>query len=93
MNLFKGVRIAADGTVVPQLGPFAAGRSLVLRAEMDLILVVANCPHGLDARPWSITPLRVTAWRGPVTAADDPIRTATPERLRAFLNTEDLYRR
>jgi len=93
INLFKGVRIAADGTVVPQLGPFAAGRALVLRAEMDLILVVANCPHGLDSRPWSITPLRVTAWRGPVTAADDPIRTATPERLRAFLNTEDLYRR
>jgi urea carboxylase-associated protein 2 len=93
ITLFKGVRIAEDGAVVPQLGPFAPGRSLVLRAEMDLILVVANCPHVLDERPWSITPLRATAWRGPVTAADDPIRTATPERLRAFLNTEDLYRR
>jgi urea carboxylase-associated protein 2 len=93
INLFKGVRIADDGAVVPQLGPFAPGRSLVLRAEMDLILVIANCPHVLDERPWSITPLRATAWRGPPTAADDPIRTATPERLRAFLNTEDLYRR
>jgi urea carboxylase-associated protein 2 len=93
INLFKGVRIADDGAVVPQLGPFAPGRSLVLRAEMDLILVIANCPHVLDERPWSITPLRATAWRGPPTAADDPIRNATPERLRAFLNTEDLYRR
>ena len=93
INLFKGVRIADDGAVVPQLGPFAPGRSLVLRAEMDLILVIANCPHVLDERPWSITPLRATAWRGPPTAPDDPIRTATPERLRAFLNTEDLYRR
>ena len=37
--------------------------------------------------------LRVTAWRGPVTPEDDPIRTATAERRRAFLNTEDLYRR
>ncbi len=93
INLFKGVRIGADGSVTAQLGPFAPGRALVLRAEMDLILVLANCPHVLDARPWSVTPLRATAWRGPVTAEADPIRTATPERLRAFLNTEDLYRR
>jgi len=93
INLFKGVRIGADGGVTTQLGPFAPGRSLILRAEMDLILVIANCPHVLDPRPWSVTPLRATAWRGPITAADDPIRTATPERLRAFLNTEDLYRR
>lgn len=93
INLFKGVRIAADGAILPELGPFAPERSLVLRAEMDLILVLANCPHVLDDRPWSVTPLRVTAWRGPVTTEDDPIRNATPERRRAFLNTEDLYRR
>ena len=92
INLFKGVRIGADGAVIPELGPFEPGRSLVLRAEMDLILVIANCPHVLDPRPWSVTPLRATAWRGPITVEDDPIRTATPERLRAFLNTEDLYR-
>ena len=75
------------------VGPFDAGRAVTLRAEMDVIIVIANCPHVLDARPWSVTPLRATAWRGPMTAETDPIRTATPERLRAFLNTEDLYRR
>ena len=93
INLFKGVRIAADGAVEPRLGPFAAGRTVVLRAEMALIAVIANCPHVLDPRPWTVTPLRATAWRGPITPEDDPIRTATPEGLRAFLNTEDLYRR
>lgn len=93
VNLFKSVRIAADGTVEPELGPFAPGRSLTLRAEMALIVVIANCPHVLDARPWSVTPLRTTAWRGPVTPDDDDIRNATPESVRAFLNTEDLYRR
>lgn len=93
INLFKGVRIAADGSVEPEIGPFPAGRTLVLRAEMDLIVVLANCPHVLDSRPWSVTPLRATAWRGPVTSADDPIRNATPERQRAFVNTEDHYRR
>lgn len=92
INLFKGVRISTDGTVAPQLGPFTPGRSLILRAEMALIVVIANCPHVLDARPWTVTPLRATAWRGPVTPEEDDIRTATPEGFRAFLNTEDLYR-
>ena len=93
LNLFKGVRIAADGKVEPQLGPFAPGRSLVLRAEMDVIVVIANCPHVLDPRDYRVTPLRATAWRGPVTPQDDAIRNATPEGLRAFLNTEDMVRR
>ncbi len=92
INLFKGVRIGTDGAIATDLGPFAPGRELVLRAEMDVILVLANCPHVLDRRPWSVTPLRATAWRGPVTPPDDAIRNATPERQRAFLNTEDLYR-
>lgn len=91
---FKGVRIAEDGTTEPQVGPFAPGRTLLLRAEMDLIVVLANCPHVLDPRPdYTVTPLRATAWRGSPAATDDPIRTATPEGLRAFLNTEDLYAR
>lgn len=94
LNLFKGVRIEADGTATPQVGPFPSSREVVLRAEMDLMLVLANCPHVLDPRrEWSVTPLRATAWKGEVTPADDPLRQATPEGLRAFLNTEDYYAR
>jgi hypothetical protein len=40
-----------------------------------------------------VTPARASAWRGPVTPPEDPVRTATPEGLRAFLNTEDYYSR
>ncbi|MEI6485682.1 MAG: urea amidolyase associated protein UAAP1 [Sphingomonadales bacterium] len=94
ITLFKGTRIEADGTITPVIGPFAPGREVLLRAEMALIIVIANVPHRLDPRPdYNATPLRLTAWRGPVTPADDPIRNATPEGLRAFLNVEDLYRR
>ncbi|WP_022683852.1 urea amidolyase associated protein UAAP1 [Sphingobium bisphenolivorans] len=94
VNLFKGARIEGDGGIAPQIGPFAPGRSLILRAEMDVIVVIANCPHVLDPRKqWTVTPLRATAWRGPVTPQDDPIRTATPEGLRAFENVEDYFRR
>jgi urea carboxylase-associated protein 2 len=93
INLFKSARIETDGAVIPILGPFAPGRTVILRAEMDVIFVVANCPHVLDTRPWNVTPLRATAWRGPVTDAQDPIRNATPEGRRAFLNVDDYYRR
>ncbi|MES2492591.1 MAG: urea amidolyase associated protein UAAP1 [Pseudomonadota bacterium] len=94
VNLFKGVTIAADGTTVAEIGPFPPAREVLLRAEMDLIAVLANCPHVLDPRTeWSVAPLRLTAWQGPVTPADDTVRNAAPEGQRAFLNTEDYYLR
>jgi urea carboxylase-associated protein 2 len=94
VNLFKPVRIAADGATVLNPGPFPPGRQVTLRAEMDVIVVLANCPHVLDPRPaYTVTPVRASAWRGPVTPADDPVRNATPEGLRAFLNVEDYHAR
>ncbi|MCJ2183021.1 urea carboxylase-associated family protein [Novosphingobium sp. 1949] len=94
INLFKGARIEKDGTITPDVGPFEAGREVILRAEMDVIVVIANCPHVMDPREeWSVTPLRASAWRGPVTSEDDALRNASPEGRRAFLNTEDYYRR
>jgi urea carboxylase-associated protein 2 len=93
VTLFKAVRIDGDGVTHAELGPFPPGRSLTLRAEMDMILILANCPHVLDQRPYSVTPLRIIAAAGPATADDDAIRTASPEGLRAYLNTEDYYRR
>jgi len=94
INLFKGCRIEEDGTITPDVGPFDPGRAVTLRAEMDVIVVIANCPHVLDPREtWTVTPLRATAWRGPVTPQDDAVRNASPEGLRAFLNVEDYFRR
>lgn len=91
---FKGVRVEEGGGTTPLTGPFAPGRGVLLRAEMDLIVVLANCPHVLDPRDaFTVTPVRATAWKGSVTEIDDPIRIAAPEGLRAFLNTEDYYRR
>jgi urea carboxylase-associated protein 2 len=94
INLFKGTRIEADGSITPIVGPFAPGRAVILRAEMEVIVVIANCPHVADPRAeYASTALRVTAWRGPVTPESDPVRGAAPEGLRAYLNTEDYYRR
>lgn len=94
VTLFKGAKIEADGAITPVVGPFAHAREVLLRCEMDVILVVANCPQVLDPRKgWHSTPLRLTAWRGPVTPDTDRVRNASPEATRAFLNTEDHFRR
>jgi urea carboxylase-associated protein 2 len=94
INWFKGVRIEADGATRLALGPYAPGRQVTLRAETDIIVVLANCPHVLDPRPeYAVTPARALAWRGVATPEDDPIRNATPEGLRAFQNVEEDLRR
>lgn len=89
INLFKRVRIDDDGATHVEIGPYPTGRSLTLRSEMDVILVIANCPHVLDPREsYASTPVRVTAWQDAITPESCPIRNAAPESLRAFLNTE-----
>lgn len=94
VNFFKPVRIADDGATKLDVGPFAPGREIVLRAEMNVLMVIANCPHVLDPRPaYSVTPLRASAWRGEVTDVGDAIRTATPEGLRAYENVEAWFGR
>lgn len=94
INWFKGVKIEPNGATTFQGGPFAPGRQVTLRAEMDLIVVLANCPHVRDPRDaYTVTPARAVAWRGPATPEDDPIRNATPEGLRAFQNLEEDLRR
>jgi urea carboxylase-associated protein 2 len=93
INWFKGVTILPDGSTrfVSARNP---GQSVTFRAEMDVIVMLANCPHVLDPRPeYVVTPVRALAWRGPATLADDPVRNATPEGLRAFLNVEEDLRR
>ncbi len=91
VNFFKGVRIGPDGELEFDGSPTAAGRRVELRAELDVLVVVANTPHVLDPRPdYHVTPVRVSAWRdAPTTRADDAW-SATPEAERAFLQTEEL---
>ncbi len=94
INWFKGVRIAPDGATQLQAGPHAGGRSVLLRAEMPVIVVLANCPHVLDTRTqYTVTPVRASAWRGPRATAADTIRNASPEARRAFDNTDEYLHR
>ena len=93
LNFFKHVRAGPDGSLAfaPD-GSAPAGAFVELRAEMNVLVVAVNTPHVLDPRPaYTATPLRVTAFRGPVTPPCDAVRVATPEAVRAFQNTEDFF--
>jgi hypothetical protein len=90
VNLFKSVRVHDDGSLHLDGEP-VPNTHVHLRAEQDVFVVVANVAHPLDDRTDAGTPVRVTAWRAE-RPADDPFRHTTPERLRAFLNTEEIVR-
>ena len=90
VNLFKSVRVTDDGAMHLDGAP-TAPTYVELRAELDLIVLLANTPHPLDDRDgYHGTTARVTAWRAAPTTSDDQFRASTPERLRAFQNTDEL---
>ncbi|HEV7722675.1 MAG TPA: urea amidolyase associated protein UAAP1 [Iamia sp.] len=88
IDLFKGAPVGPDGSLGWD-GDVRPGAYVELRAELPLIVTVVDVPHPRDPRPdYTVTALRVTAWRGAPAAEDDPVRTATPEATRAYLATE-----
>jgi urea carboxylase-associated protein 2 len=88
ISFFQGVRIDADGRPVFE-GSAGPGTAVTLRAEVPLLLLVANTAHPLDPREFTSTPLEVLAWAGDPTNDTDPLWGATPEGRRAFVNTRD----
>lgn len=89
ISLFKGARVAVDGSLthLPGAGP---GKHITIKAELPLVLLVANVPHVLDPRDdYTVTRLRITAWRDTPTAATEALWSSTPEGERAFMNTAD----
>ena len=86
---FKGTAVEADGTLTWRGAPTEPGAHVELVAEMDLIVTLAVTPHVLDPRPaYTTGPVRVTAWRSAPTAPDDEQWHSSPERERAYLNTQ-----
>lgn len=89
ISFFKGVRVLADGSPA-FLGAKAPGGSITIKAELPIILLLANTAHPLDPRPtYSSTPLAVEARPGVPTMPSDELWIQTPEGRRAFVNTQD----
>ncbi len=86
VTFFAGVRTDADGRFVWQ-GEGAPGAFVDLRAELDLLVALSNCPHPLDPAPrYAPEPVEAVVFRAPAPAADDACRTASEEAERGFDN-------
>ena len=71
-------------------GAGAPGEAVDLRAEMDLLVVLSNCPHPLDDSPdYAPAAIEALVWDMPSAAADDPCRQAGEEAARAFARTDE----
>ena len=89
VSFFQGLRAGADGGLT-WTGSAGPGAAVHLRAELPLVVLIANVPHPLDPRPaYTCTTLEVLAWRGDPTDPGDELWSASPERERAFRNTAD----
>ncbi len=69
------------------------GAHVDLRAEMNLLAVVSNCPHPMAPQVEAAGDIDVIAWRSPPPDPDDPCRHATPEAERAFAATDRIFER
>jgi len=68
-------------------GEIQPGDFVDLRAELDVIVAVSNCPHPLSPSPvWAPGDIAAIVFQLPPPAADDFCRTATAEAARGFEN-------
>jgi uncharacterized protein len=88
VSFFAPVAIDAGGKFFWTEGRRQQGDFVDLRAELDLLVALSNCPHPLDPAPtYSQAGVDVVRYyRADVPKTDDLCRTATSEAVRAFEN-------
>jgi urea carboxylase-associated protein 2 len=92
MTFFAGVTTGANGHFQWTGGHDRAGDYVDLRAEMNVLAVLSNCPHPLDPAPvYAPKSVEAILWRSPEPEEDDLCRTATDEAVRGFENTDPLF--
>jgi urea carboxylase-associated protein 2 len=87
VNWFSKVGTADDGRMLFDRSVARAGASVVLRFEMDTLVLMHTCPHPLNRSPnYPRKPVRYEILEGPQASADDPNRLSAPENMRGFDN-------
>ena len=89
VNWFSKVAAAEDGSLTFDPKNSRAGQSVVLRFEMDCLVLLHSCPHPLN--PASEYPRRSVLLhfgQAPAVMDDDYCRNFRPENARGFVNTE-----
>ena len=89
LNLFTRIAVDPDGNLSWAEKTAQPGDFIDLRAEMNVLVVLSNCPHPLDSSPtYDAKPIQAIVWNAPASTADDSIRTSSPTAVRGFQNTE-----
>jgi urea carboxylase-associated protein 2 len=87
LTLFAPVAHEGDGRLGFRDGVVQPGDFVDLRAEMDLLAAVSNCPHPLSPDAiFDPGEVELIVHRSPEPGEDDLCRTATPEAVRGFEN-------
>ena len=70
----------------------APGTLVDLRAEMNLLVAISNCPHPCAPGPdFAPGPVEAVVWQAPPPAADDLCRGFGEEAVRGYENTDRLF--
>lgn len=92
VSWFAPVSVDESGQFVWEASRKKAGDFVDLRAEMDALLVLSNCPHPFDPAPiFAPQPISLVRFRVPAPGHDDICRTLSAELERAFVFTDRLY--
>jgi uncharacterized protein len=89
LNLFTRVAVDSEGKMSFVEGHEKQGSFVDLRAEMNVLVILSNCPHVLHPSDiFDPKPIQISVWDSLSPTADDLCRTANPEAIRGFINTD-----
>lgn len=92
VNFFSKVTVDEEGRMTCVSDHCPAGASLDLRTEMDVLVVLANCPHPLaPAGDYPSAPVKLEILPAAPPAVDDFCRNFRPECGRTLALTERLF--
>lgn len=92
VNFFSKVAVDEGGKMAFVDGHCAAGSVVELRTEMDVLFVLANCPHPLaPSGDYPRVPIQIDILPANPAGSDDFCRNFRPECGRALALTERLF--
>lgn len=92
LNLFTRIAVEPNGNLGWAEKTAKPDDFIDLRAEMNVLAVLSNCPHPLDpSATYDPKPIRAISWNSPAPTADDLCRTSNSEAVRGFQNTDAIF--
>jgi len=92
VNLFSRVYVENDGSMHYDQNHCKEGATVMLRTEMDVVLVLSNTPNSLDeSDKYPSVPVEIQVFQAPAVDLLDKCVNHRKENYRAFENTWEYY--